>query len=236
MRLTVGSLFSGIGGMDLGLERAGMTISWQVEIDDYARRVLTKHWPSVPKYGDIRTIDWGTVPRVDLLCGGFPCQPFSTASRGRRTAVSLWPEMFRAIKAIWPNWVLIENVAGAARLVFPQVAADLESIGYSVTPPLEIPACAVGFDHWRPRYWLLAHTYENGKPGMSEYEQVAKLPGYDSQLSGVGTANGISYELDRLRGLGNAVVPQIVEALGRMILESITFHKAQPLRTDTDEA
>lgn len=220
MALKVGSLFAGIGGFDLGLERAGMEVRWQVEIDPYCNRVLAKHWPTVPRYGDIRTMDWGAVEPVDVLCGGFPCQPFSTASRGRRTAISLWPEMFRAITALRPTWVCVENVNGAARLVFPQVEADLEGIGYSVTQPLEIPACAVGLDHWRPRYWLLAHTYPNGKPGLSEYEKVAQLQGCDSQLSGVGTANGLSSELDRLRGLGNAIVPQIAEALGRMILRS----------------
>ena len=218
--MRAGSLFSGIGGFDLGLERAGFTISWQVEIDPYCQRVLAKHWPHVQRYGDITALDWSTVPPVDLLCGGFPCQPFSTASHGRRTAISLWPEMFRAIKSLRPTWVCVENVNGAARLVFPQVEADLESIGYSVTPPLEIPACAVGLDHWRPRYWLLAHTYADGQPGLSEYEQVAQLPGCRSQLSGMGTANGLSSELDRLRGLGNAIVPQIAEALGRMILAS----------------
>jgi len=221
--MKVGSLFSGIGGFDLGLERAGYDISWQVEIDPYCQRVLAKHWPTVPRYGDICAVDWGTVEKVDLICGGFPCQPFSTASHGRRTAVSLWPEMFRAIKSLRPAWVCVENVAGAADMVFREVAFDLASIGYSTTPPLEIPACAVGLDHWRPRYWLLAHTYPNGEPGLSEYEQVAQLPGCRSQLSGMGTANGLSRELDRLRGLGNAVVPQIVEALGRMILEADLF-------------
>jgi len=220
MTLTVGSLFAGIGGFDLGLERAGFEIAWQVEIDPCCQRVLAKHWPHVPRYGDIRAVDWATVPRVDVLCGGFPCQPFSHASRGRRTAKDLWPEMRRAVEILRPAWVIGENVVGAANLVLADVAADLEAIGYEVAPPLEIPACAVGLDHWRPRYWILAYANTHSESSVPEYAEMAELQGSGSQFSSMGTANGVSIRVDRLRGLGNAIVPQIAEMIGHAILHA----------------
>src|SRR5436190_19427044 len=106
---SVGSLFSGIGGLDLGLERAGMRVVWQSEIDPYASRVLTKNFPHVPNLGDIKLIDWKKVPRVDLICGGYPCPAFSQAARGRNVAEDLWPWMRTAIAAVRPRYVLIEN-------------------------------------------------------------------------------------------------------------------------------
>ena len=218
--LTVGSLFAGIGGFDLGLERAGFHVRWQVEVDEYCNRVLAKHWPHVTRYGDIHTIDWASVEPVDLVCGGFPCQPFSHASRGRRTAKDLWPEMRRAVEILRPAWVIGENVVGAANLVLADVAADLEAIGYEVAPPLEIPACAVGLDHWRPRYWILAYANTHSESSVPEYAEMAELQGSGSQFSSMGTANGVSTELDRLRGLGNAIVPQIAEMIGHAILHA----------------
>ena len=95
--MTVGSLFSGIGGFDLGLERAGMRIEWQVENNEFCREVLKKHWPKVPCHYDIRQIDWRDIPRVELICGGFPCQPFSLAGKRRGASDDryLWPEVVR---------------------------------------------------------------------------------------------------------------------------------------------
>ena len=217
--MTVGSLFAGIGGFDLGLERAGFTIRWQCEIDPYCQRVLAKHWPHVQRYGDIRTVEWGAVKPVDLVCGGFPCQPFSTASHGARQAQNLWPAMREAVAVLKPTWVIAENVVGAANLVLHEVAADLESLGYEVAPPLEIPACAVGLDHWRPRYWVLAYAHTHRKPSVPQYAEVAQLQRGGGQFSSMGDTHGVSTELDRLRGLGNAVVPQIVELIGKHIME-----------------
>ena len=215
--MRVGSLFAGIGGFDLGLERAGFTIEWQCEIDPWCQRVLTKHWPFVQRYGDITATDWHAVRSVDLICGGFPCQPFSTASHGKRTACNLWPAMLKVVGIVQPTWVLVENVAGAANLVFHEVAADLESLGYEVAPPLEIPACAVGLDHWRPRYWLLAYTNQGRQPSSPKHAKAPQLQRGGGQFSSMGGPHGVSRELDRLRGLGNAVVPQIVEHIGRSI-------------------
>jgi hypothetical protein len=108
----VGSLFSGIGGLDLGLERAGMEVRWQVEIEPYCNKVLAKHWPNVKRYGDIKSIDWTEVEPVDLICGGFPCQPVSLA--GKRLAQEderwLWPEVDRCLRALRPRYALLENV------------------------------------------------------------------------------------------------------------------------------
>jgi DNA (cytosine-5)-methyltransferase 1 len=112
MTLTVGSLFSGIGGFDLGLERAGMKVIWQSEIDQFARRVLKKHWPDVPNLGDITKVDWSKIERPDVICGGYPCQPFSTAGKrgGTDDPRHLWPAMHNAICVLRPRYALMENV------------------------------------------------------------------------------------------------------------------------------
>lgn len=196
-----------------------MRIEWQVENNEYCREVLKKHWPKVPCHYDIRSIDWEYIPRVDLICGGFPCQPFSTASRGRRTATSLWPEMLKAISIIKPTWVIGENVVGAASLVLESVAIDLENIGYEVAPLFEIPACAVGCDHRRSRYWILGYTNSNGQSISTVNAEMAELPRIRQRHGRAGNKDGIPNRVDRLRGLGNAIVPQIAEAIGKMILE-----------------
>ena len=114
-------LFSGIGGLELGLERAGMRVVWQSEIDPYASRVLAKHWPTVPNLGDVTAIDWSTVDRPDLVCGGFPCQPFTYAGARRRQPDDrrpLWPHIAACLRLVRPQWVLLENVPGILALGF----------------------------------------------------------------------------------------------------------------------
>lgn len=158
-KLLVGSLFTGIGGIDLGLERAGFTISWQVEKDDYCRNVLRLRWPSVPCHADITAIDWEFIPRVDLVCGGFPCQPFSFCGKrgGAADDRYLWPEVVRCLAALRPTWFFGENVPGLISLGLDQVCADLEGLGYAVWPVC-VPACAVDAPHIRQRIWILAYT------------------------------------------------------------------------------
>jgi DNA (cytosine-5)-methyltransferase 1 len=284
--MTVGSLFAGIGGFDLGLERAGFEIKWQVENDEYCNRVLAKHWPRVKRYGDIRSIDWRTIPRVDLVCGGFPCQPFSLAGqrRGQDDDRYLWPEMRLAVLHAEPTWVIAENVPGLIGPALDEVLSDLEAAGYE-TGTLAVPACAVGAPHIRQRIWILAHARRFGDnrrssecggqeeagacyraTRSSQYTEHVADADHSSEsnvsvngVSGNGmsaddrgrhhawqsepdvglladglpdrlvqwsrepegiprTATGIKDGTEQLKGLGNAVVPQVVEWLGRQIV------------------
>ena len=289
---TFGSLFAGIGGIDLGLERAGWTGRWQVEWDDYCQRVLAKHWPDIPRYGDITTVDWSGVEPVDLIAGGFPCQPFSVA--GRRKGLDddrwLWPEFARAVGALQPSFVLVENVPGL--LVgggMGGVLGGLADLGYDAEWD-SIPAAAVGAPHLRYRVWIVAYRAELGRAvadadlwrsfdalragwdaardggadvadaddagpqgrvlgGVASDQAPNALarrgetPGSDADSArrtgqrlprstanadqwdvepDVGrVAHGVPARVDRLRALGNAVVPQVVEVIGRRLLEII---------------
>jgi DNA (cytosine-5)-methyltransferase 1 len=157
--LTFGSLFAGIGGIDLGLERAGMQCKWQVEIDDYCQKVLQKHWPEVRKYRDVREVGKHNLEPVDLIAGGFPCQPHSVAGkrRGKEDDRNLWPEYLRIIREIRPTWVVGENVPGIITTMLDDVLLDLENEGYTPTT-FNIPACALGANHIRYRIIVVAHT------------------------------------------------------------------------------
>ncbi len=159
--MTVGSLFSGIGGLDLGLERAGFEIRWQVERDPYCQRVLARHWPDVPCYDDITQIRGADLEPVDLLCGGFPCPPVSVAGKGLGDADDrwLWPEFARLIREVGPRYVLVENVTGllAHPREFGSVLGELAESGYDAEWDC-IPAAAVGAPHRRDRLWIVAHS------------------------------------------------------------------------------
>jgi DNA (cytosine-5)-methyltransferase 1 len=237
---TVGSLFSGIGGFDLGLERAGFTVKWQVENNAFCQEVLKKHWPHVQRFSDVQTVDWGNVPQVDLLCGGFPCQPVSLA--GKRQAQSddrwLWPEFLRCIGVLRPGYVLIENVPGLLTAGFGDILSGLASFGFDAEWDC-IPASAVGAHHLRDRVWIIAHRPEKRTDEGMESVQAGEL---SRQFRGmawrartfrmdqptvVGTTDGIPNYVDRCEALGNAIVPQIAEALGRMILTSMEASHAE---------
>lgn len=286
--MNFGSLFSGIGGLDLGLERAGLTCQWQSEINPYASRVLKKHWPATPNLGDINDINWRTVPTVDLVCGGYPCQPFSHAGsrNGTNDPRHLWPRFADCIRILRPRFALLENVTGHLSLGFGDVQADLAALGYNTQWDC-IPAAAVGAPHLRDRIFVIA-TRNDGMDTKSDREPNGTLNAAtqpwpspmadhdnknnpkrtestrgnvpnrrgtpmahtngerftqrefatltDESIIGdrpinerrriwepeprVGrVANGIPHRLDRLRGLGNAVVPQVAEHIGNIIMD-----------------
>jgi DNA (cytosine-5)-methyltransferase 1 len=279
--LTVGSLFSGIGGLDLGLERAGMKVIWQSEIDPYCNKVLKKHWPEVPNYGNIKEIEWATIPRPDVICGGYPCQPFSTAGKRRGTddPRHLWPWVRTAISELRPQYAILENVRGHLSMGGLQVIGELTEIGYDAEWRV-VSAAGLGAPHRRDRIIIVAYPIDQrqqgwkvkSKPksnrlGFDEAEhqrgptndermaatkeladskgsasgstqpydlcppiwQTTKLRKSDSSTRtnsdwwqvepDVGrVANGVSARVDRLRGLGNAVVPQLAEYIGRLVI------------------
>ena len=158
MALTVGSLFSGIGGLDLGLERAGMEVIWQSEIDPYACKVLSKHWPEVVNHGNIKEINWQEVERPDVICGGYPCQPFSTAGkrRGEEDSRHLWPWVREAISQLRPKYAILENVRGHLSLGGLSVIAELAAIGYDAEWRV-VSAASVGANHRRDRVVIVAY-------------------------------------------------------------------------------
>lgn len=172
--MTHASLFSGIGGFDLAAKWAGWTNAFNCEIDPFCRKVLKYHFPDAEQYGDIRTTDF-TIwrDRIDVLTGGFPCQPFSLAGKrkGAEDDRYLWPEMLRVIRTIRPRWVVGENVFGIVNwsegMVFEQVCSDLEAAGYEVQPYL-IPACGVSAPHRRDRCWFVAHRTDTWVETMRE--------------------------------------------------------------------
>ncbi len=173
MALTLGSLFSGIGGIDLAFSWAGFDIAWQVEIDDYCNRVLRRHWPDVPRYGDVRACTgragkgwrrYHRLPRVDVVAGGFPCQPFSAAGlrRGGEDPRNLWPEFRRLLGELRPRVALLENVPALTAGYGTVVAGDLAALGYGAAWGI-ISAADAGAHHLRWRWWCVAVADADGQ-------------------------------------------------------------------------
>lgn len=164
--ITVGSCFAGIGGIELGLESTGgFKTVWQIEKDPYAIGVLKKHWPHVSRHGDIKTVDAASLEKVDLICGGYPCQPFSLAGKrsGENDPRHLWPDMFRIVRALRPRLVLLENVPGHLSMGCGRVLADLSESGYDAEWGV-LSAAGVGAPHLRKRLFIVAHTPSGGWP------------------------------------------------------------------------
>jgi DNA (cytosine-5)-methyltransferase 1 len=237
MTLTFGSLFAGIGGMDLGFERSGMVCKWQVEIDPYCQKVLAKHWPDVRRHDDVRTFppagDWS----VDVICGGFPCQDISYAGKGAGLAgerSGLFYEAMRVVREVGPRIVVLENVAALLTRGLDQVLGTLASLGFDAEWHV-LPAAAFGAPHIRSRAFVVA--YANGT-GLEDWLQTDCGPGgyqedayrawmpikrhgwWEVEPAVCRVANGLPNRIHRLRGLGNAVVPQVAEYIGRRIVEA----------------
>ena len=241
-------LFSGIGGFSLGLERAGMETVAFCEFDEHAQKVLRKHWPDVPIHSDVRTLNgYDFRGTVDVVCGGFPCQDLSTAGKqvgfgGERS--SLYREMLRVIGECMPRYAIFENVTGLISgdkgRWFAKFLYDLAEIGFDAEWHC-ITASDLGAHHHRDRVWIIAYPCgSRSKVGMArqnvrqegdtrisinlsnEIRRARREPGMEGwsiepELGRL--AHGVPNRSHRLKQLGNAVVPQIPEAIGRAIME-----------------
>lgn len=228
------SLFSGIGGLDLAAEWAGITTVGQCEWADYPTKVLEKHWPDVPRWRDIRTLTGDDfyertgLHTVDIISGGFPCQPFSVAGKrkGKEDERYLWPEMLRIIREIQPNWVVGENVAGLVRSALDEILSSLEAVGYSARA-YSVTCRDVGGLFRGERIAIVAASDNRGAAVCRDRELQADaetgrrgsyIRGRAPELDGrqwreiksrpFGVADGVPDRVDRLKCLGNAVVPQ----------------------------
>jgi DNA (cytosine-5)-methyltransferase 1 len=284
-QITFGSLFAGIGGFDLGFERAGMTCKWQVEIDSYCQRVLAKHWPQVMRHDDVRTWPQANAERVDVICAGFPCQDISYAGKGaglNGERSGLFFDVCRIAREMEPRVIVLENVAALLTRGMGDVLGSLASIGFDAEWHC-IPAAAVGAPHIRDRVFILG--YANGNrwnarkqarkatrhwiPAVATSSYASSMadtrrkhgkrwPSVEEQANGkkakrneainnterrsqvehnprprslqcqlwwqsepsVGrVADGVPHRVDRLKGLGNAVVPQVAEFIAKSVVE-----------------
>lgn len=265
------SLFSGIGAHDLGLQRAGMKIVGQIEIDEYCQGILEKHWPQVPKWQDITSVTANDIRRasgrIDLITGGFPCQDISVAGRqqgiikGKKSG--LWREMWRLIKDLQPAWVLIENVPAIRTKGIDRILSAMEMLDYSCWS-FVVGAWAVGAPHQRNRVFIVAnsnsqHLWKQSKPPRRKDKALPRKVGKElanstgkrcerRQLSKEAWLSyrfpaspnqqqhdweqprAIKSEMGRsvdgtsrrlaLKALGNANPPQILEVIGRAILQT----------------
>ena len=248
MKLNVLSLFAGIGGLELGLERAGMTAVGQVELDPYCQRVLANHWPEVPRHDDVRTAPawWESEarPKVDVVCGGFPCQPFSTGGlrQGTTDARWGWPWMADVVRAVRPRYVVVENVAALVddADAFGWMLADLADLGFDATWDV-LRAADFGAPHCRERVYLVAHPTSTDEPrqgsgaseaprwnepggsGLSSDRRNRWLP--EPAVDRVAHGLPIWMVSPALHALGNAVVPQVTEHIGRLIVEDAAWRE-----------
>ena len=245
--MNVLSLFSGIGGLELGLERAGMTTVGQVEIDPFCRQILTRHWPDVPKHDDVRTaVDWWQSedrPQVDVIAGGWPCQPFSYAGKQKGITDERWgwPWFRDVLAAIRPRHVIFENVAALLRdsEAFSICLEDLSNLGFDAEWSV-VSACSVGAPHMRKRLFVVADSHGIPSQGLGSHGDHTDGPqaqdatrdaeadlwrskvdwSLEATAVDVRDADGLSSGL-AIKALGNAVVPQVAELIGRRIMAGV---------------
>ncbi len=245
-KLRVLSLFAGIGGFDLGLERTGgfSTVAF-CEIEEFPRRVLAKHWPHVPCYHDVRELTGAILAAdgiaVDVIVGGFPCQDVSAAGKlagiADGTRSGLWSEIVRLVCEIRPQFVIVENVANLLAGPsekrggwFGRVLGDLAECGYDAEWE-NIPAAAVGAPHPRERVWIVAYPTQVDARHCLEASRISQqLRGIfrrdwiegENQPQVLRVDDGLPAPMDAFAALGNAVVPQIPELIGNAILNSLS--------------
>jgi DNA (cytosine-5)-methyltransferase 1 len=245
--ITVGSLFSGIGGMELGLERTGKyKVIWNCEINPYCIEVLKKHWKDVPNLGDITKVNWNEIEKPELICGGFPCQDISIAGKGQGikegTRSGLWSEFAKSIRILRPKYALIENVPMLSKRGLNIVLADLAKMGYNAEWGI-ISASSVGAMHKRERIFIIAYSTGNRisrmwKETIPEFKELSwckdirRIEDLRNRLDipeplVCRSNNGVSRRLDnyirteRTKAIGNAVVPQVAQTIGYFLLDFI---------------
>lgn len=240
MKYRLFDLFSGIGGFSLGLERSGNfeTVAF-CEIDPTASAVLARHWPDVPIFGDIAGVDFGHI-MADAICGGFPCQDISYAGRGAGLAgerSGLYRHIIRAVRVVRPQIIVLENVAALLDRGLGEVLGDLASVGYDSEWRC-VRASAVGAPHGRDRIWIVAYPNGSRREGLVTGANFSSFGswgwGGEADLQLVADApfscgdrwpqpllrrvdDGLPRRVDRLKQVGNAIVPQIAEIIGRAI-------------------
>lgn len=244
-KMIFGEAFAGIGGISLGLQRAGMTGAWQIEIDWFCQKVLEKNFPDTQKFYDVRDCGKHNLSEVDLIAGGFPCQPHSVAGKrkGKKDERDMWPDLYRLVCELRPKWLLAENVPGLLSTdhgrFFGGILRDLDKIGYDAEWAV-LSAAQFGASHLRERVYLVAY------PSSDRLQRRAIFGSWDKiwqkrqkQLSRLVQASmgverpkpelyrdtyGVSRKLDRdrIEALGNAVYVPVIEWIGRLIMEAET--------------
>jgi DNA (cytosine-5)-methyltransferase 1 len=236
--LTFGSLFSGVGGLDYGFERAGLQCKWQCEINDFRNRVLERHWPGLPRWRDICDFQPGPEHAVDIIAGGFPCKQTSTgaAVHGKRKGLAgrhsgLWYEMLRVVRIVRPRIVVVENVGGAA-VYQNEITSGLAAAGYVVPDePISLSSEMFGAPYLRRRLFWIAdfdgaglEIARQAKSFAAERVTRRTTDGNNwlATLAGIrGMDDGISggiYRRERIEGCGDSVSPIVAQWIGERIL------------------